>query len=111
VVVRRHALDSYSLTSYVLRDWEKKIGAASVCELGDVDVFLKDLRHHSRKQDSGASFFDGLDGLSVGPIRAFVSGSCSIQDLDAVIQAFFDETHGSSSWREHFDNLDNDAVI
>ena len=111
MVVRLHALDSYTMTGYVLRDWKKKIGAASKSELGDVEIFLEDLRHHSRKQDHGEAFFDGLDGLNVGPIRALASGSCAVQDLDAIIHASFDETHGSSSWREFFDKLDNDALI
>ena len=112
MVLRLHALDSYTLTSYVLRDWEAKIDFASKSELGEVEVFLRDLRNHCRKQDSVTPFFDGLDGLSVGPIRAFVSGSCSIQDLDVVIQVFFDEkTYGSSSWREHFYHLNEDAFI
>jgi hypothetical protein len=111
VVVRLHALNSYTLTSYVLRDWKTKIKAASKTEVGDVEIFLKDLRHHSRKQDYGETFFEGMEDLNVGPVRAFASGSCSIQDLDAIIQTSFDELHESSSWREHFDKLDNDALI
>jgi hypothetical protein len=112
VVLRLHALDSYALNGYVLRDWRKRIGAPSNSELEDVEIFLKDLRHHCGNQDSDTSLlFDGLDRLSVGPIRAFVSGSCSIQDLDAEIQKFLDETFGSSFWRDHFDTLHDDDSI
>ena len=112
MALRLHALDSYTLTSYVLRDWETKIDFASKSDLVEVEIFLRDLWNHCREQESVTSFFDGLDGLSVGPIRAFVSGSCSIQDLDVVIQVFFDEkTYGSSSWREHFYHLNEDAFI
>ena len=75
VVLRIHLQDSFALTGYVLRNWEAKIEAASKSELDDVEDFLEDLRHHSRTaQTSGSSFFGRLDNLSVGPIRAFVSG-------------------------------------
>ena len=94
------ALDSHTLTGYVLRNWKMKIGAASKSDLDDVEIFVKDLQHHCRKQDSVTSFFDSLDGMSVGPIRALVSGSCSFKDLDEAIQVFFNETYGASSWLE-----------
>jgi hypothetical protein len=108
VVLRLHSLHSYALNGYVLRDWRKKIEARSKSELEDVEIFLEDLRHHCRNQDSDAPLFVASDRLSVGPIRALVSGSCSIRDLDAVIQMFFDDTCGSSFWREHFDTLRDD---
>jgi hypothetical protein len=108
--LRLHAPDSFTLTSFVLRNWEKKIEIASKHELDDVETFLKDLRHHARSQDSIASFFRGLEGLSVGPIRSFVYGSCSIQDLDEVIQQFFDETRGVP-WEEFFYKINNDPPI
>jgi hypothetical protein len=108
VLLRLHALDSYALNGYVLRDWRRKIEAPPNSELEDVEIFLKDLRHHCRNQDSDTRLFVGLDRLSVGPIRVFVSGSCSIQDLDAAIQMFFDDTCGYSFWPEHFDTLHDD---
>jgi len=111
VVLRLHTLDSYAINGYFLRDWRRRIEASSKSELEDVEIFLKDLRHHCRSQDSDTSLFDGLDRLSVGPIRTFVSGSCSIQDLDAEIQMFLDETCASSFWREHFDTLRDDDSI
>src|ERR1700679_4337113 len=102
VVLRMPVLDSYTLAGYVLRGWRKKIEATVEKELGDIEILLKDLRHHCHSQNSVTSFFEGLDGLSVGPIRAIVSGSCSIHDLDGVIRVFFEETQGSPSWQEHF---------
>jgi hypothetical protein len=112
VVLRLHAIDSYALNGYVLRDWRKKIEAASKSDFEDVEIFLKDLRHHCRNQDSVTSVFDGLDRLSFGPIRPLVSGSCSFKDLDEVVQVFFNgETCGSSSWLEHFDALHDDDSI
>lgn len=111
MVVRLTALDSYTLSGYVLRDWKTKINATSKGELDDVDVFLKDLRHHIRKQDYGETFFDALDNLNVGPVRALASGSCAAQDLDAIVQMHLDKTYGSSSWREFFDEVDNEVLI
>ena len=94
--------NSYTLTGYVLRDWKAKIKSASQCELGDVEVFLEDLRHHSRTPASCAGFFDRLEGLSVGPLRAFVSGSCLVHELDTVLPMFFKEAIGLSSWQRSF---------
>lgn len=111
VVVRLPALDSYTVSGYVLRDWKRKINTTSKDELDDVDVFLKDLRHHVRKQDYGKTFFDALDNLNVGPVRALASGSCAAQDLDAIVQTYLDKTYGASSWREFFDEVDNEALI
>jgi hypothetical protein len=100
--------NSYTLTGYVLRDWKAKIKSASQCELGDVEVFLEDLRHHSRTSSaSGAEFFDRLDGLSVGPVRAFVSGSCLVHELDTVLPMFFREEFGLS-WQRSFDIVGED---
>jgi hypothetical protein len=103
--------NSYTLTGYVLRDWKTKIETASQCELDDVEVFLEDLRHHSRTSPaSGAGFFDRLEGLSVGPLRAFVSGSCLVHELDTVLPMFFKEEIGLSSWQTSFDIVGEDVL-
>jgi hypothetical protein len=111
VVLLLHTPDSYILAGYVLRDWKTKIETTSKHELGDIEIFLNDLRDHSKRQRDVASFFSGLDGLSVGPIRGFVSGSCLIEDLDVVIPTFFDETRGAASWKEHFNNLNEGLLL
>jgi hypothetical protein len=104
VILRFHMHNSYALTGYVLQNWEAKIGVASEGELSDVEVFLEDLRHHSSaSQLSGARFFDRLNGLSVGPLRAFVSGSCFVQELDTVLPMFFDGQVELSAWQRSFD--------
>jgi len=101
--------NSYTLTGYVLRDWKTKIETASQCELGDVEVFLEDLRYHSRTSPaSGAGFFDRLEGLSVGPLRAFVSGSCLVHELDTVLPLFFKEEFGLLSWQRSFEIVGED---
>jgi hypothetical protein len=87
-----------------LQNWKTKIETASECELGDVEVFLEDIRHHSHTSPaSGAGFFDRLDGLSVGPVRAFASGSCLVHELDTVLPMFFREEFVLSSWQRFFD--------
>jgi hypothetical protein len=109
VILRFHIQNSYPLTGYVLRDWKTKIEAVSQCEIGDVEVFLEDLRHHScTSPASGAGFFDRLEGLSVGPIRAFVSGSCLVHELDAVVPMFFEEEFGLLSWQRSFEIVGED---
>jgi hypothetical protein len=109
VVLRFHIQNSYTLTGYVLRDWKTKIETASQCELGDVEVFLEDLRHHSRiSPASGAGFFDRLEGLSVGPLREFVSGSCLVDELHTVLPMFFKEEFGLLSWQHCFDIVGED---
>jgi hypothetical protein len=101
--------NSYTLTGYVLRDWKTKIETASECEIGDVEVFLEDLRRHNHTSPaSGAGFFDRLEGLSVGPLRAFVSGSCLVHELDTVLPMFFKEEFGLSSWQRSFEVVGED---
>lgn len=105
VVVRLHDLSSYTLKSFILRRWKTKIGAASKNEIDEVETFLSDLRLQSGEQPPIAGFFERLANLNVGPIRAFISGSCSEQDLNEEIQESFDRMRVSLSWQEHFDNL------
>jgi hypothetical protein len=105
LILRLHVLDSYQVTSYILRDWEKKIGAAAEGELEDVEILLKDLQHHSRKENYVATFFDRLSRLSVGPIRAFVSGSSSMDDLEEVTRVFFEKPDKTSPWRDSFEEI------
>jgi hypothetical protein len=108
VILRLHAPDSPALAGYVLRDWERIVKVSSRDDRDDIGIFIQDLRDHIRKQPLDTTFFDRLGGLSVGPIRAFVSGSCSMQDLDTVIPEFFADIRDAFSWREHFDNLKSD---
>ena len=105
VVVRLHELGSYALQIFVLRQWEAKIGVASQRDVDEIETFLEDLRLKSSEQSSIAISFERLANLNIGPIRAFVSGSCSEQDLNEVIQEFFDVVRGSSSWQDYFDEL------
>ncbi len=108
VILRFHMKNSYALTGYVLQNWEGRIEVGAEGELGDLEVFLEDLQHHCRTfSSSDARFFDRLNGLSVGPLRAFVSGSCLVTDLDSVIPLFF-ETVDSSAWQSSFDILGKD---
>jgi hypothetical protein len=107
VVVRLHELRSYTLQTFVMRQWEAKIGVASQREIDGIKTFLEDLRLKSSEQSSVATSFERLANLNIGPIRAFVSGSCSEQDLNGVIQELFDVIRGPSSWQEHFDELND----
>jgi hypothetical protein len=105
VVVRLHELSSYTLKTFILRQWKARIGAASIEEVEEIGIFLEDLRLQNSEPGGIASLFERLAGLNVGPIRAFVSGSCSEQDLNEVIPEFFEEARGSSSWQEHFTSV------
>jgi hypothetical protein len=107
VVVRLHELGSYALQIFVLRQWKAKIGVASQREVDEIETFLEDLRLKSSEQSSIATSFERLANLNIGPIRSFVSGSCSKQDLKEVIPEFFDVVRKSSSWQEHFDELND----
>jgi hypothetical protein len=105
VVVRLHEPDSYAFQTFLLQQWEAKIGVVSQREVEEIETFLEDLRLQGSEQSSIAALFERLANLNVGPIRALVSGSCSVQDLNEVIREFFDAVRGPSSWQEHFDEL------
>src|SRR5271156_4064383 len=107
VVVRLHEVGSYALQIFVLRQWEARTGVASQREVDEIETFLADLRLKSSEQSSIATSFERIANLNIGPIRAFVSGSCSEQDLNEVIREFFDVARGSSFWQEHFDELND----
>jgi hypothetical protein len=105
--VRLHELGSYTLRTFVLRQWEAKIGVFSQRDVDEIETFLEDLRLQGSQRSSIAALFERLANLNVGPIRAFVSGSCSVEDLNEVIREFFDAVRGPSSWQEHFDELND----
>jgi hypothetical protein len=105
VVVLLHEQSSYTLKTFILRHWKARIGSASKSEVEEIEIFLEDLRLQSSDPRGIGSLFERLAGLNIGPIRAFVSGSCSEQDLNEVIAEFFEEARGSSSWKEHFTSV------
>ena len=97
VAVQLHELGSYTLQTFVLRHWEAKIGVASQWEIDEIETLLEDIRLQGSQQSSVASLFERLSNLNIGPVRAFVSGSCSVHELHEVIQGFLDPVRGSSS--------------
>jgi hypothetical protein len=103
--VRLHEPGSYALQTFLLQQWEAKIGVLSQREVEEIETFLEDFRLQGGERSSLDALFERLANLNVGPIRAFVSGSCSVQDLNEVIREFFDAVRGPSSWQEHFDEL------
>jgi hypothetical protein len=105
VVVRLREHNSHTLKSFILQQWKTRIGAASKNEIDEVEIFLSDLRLQTSEPSPTADFFERLANLNVGPIRASLSGDCSEQDLNDVIQEFFDKTRASLSWQENFENL------
>jgi hypothetical protein len=105
VVVRMHEPSSYTLMTFIVRQWKTKIGVTSKDEVEEVELFLEDLRLQNNNQSEIASLFERLAYLNVGPIRTGVSGSCSDQELNEVIEKYFEEARGSSSWKDHFINI------
>jgi hypothetical protein len=109
VVLRFHLEDSYTLTGYVLHNWKSKTNMAVDCEVRDVEAFLEDLRHHSLTSAmSDCVFFDLLNGLSVGPVRTFVSGFCHVEELDTLLPMHFGGAVEPSSWQESFEIVGKD---
>ena len=106
VILRLHMQSSFTLTGYVLRNWRGKIGAFPNEESCDITVLLDDLRFHCREgRLSAAGFFDRLQKLNVGPVRAFVSGSCLSEELDTIVPMFFDGI-STPKWYESFERVD-----
>jgi hypothetical protein len=110
LVSRIHKHNSFAVIGYVLRNWKAKIGRPPNPNC-DVDDFLGDLRHRSRtSRTSGATFFDRPADLSVGPVRALVSGSCLASDLETLLPVFFEENLETSSGQVSFDVVGEDAL-
>ena len=109
VILRIHTQNSFTLTGYLLRNWRVKMGAPPREELSDVEVLLDDLRFHCREEYfSDTGFFDRLQKLSVGPIRAFASGSCQSNELDTIVPMLFDGLIPTLNWRESFESIGKD---
>jgi hypothetical protein len=111
VILRLHMQNLHKLTGYVLQNWAVKIDVASDEERDDIEVFLEDLRHYiliSPSPDMG--FFDRLNGLSIGSLRAFVSGSCLVQELDTILPMFFDGQVGAPDWQGSFNLVGEDSL-
>jgi hypothetical protein len=73
-----------------------------------IAVFIQDLQNQIRKEPFNTSFFDRLGGLSIGPVRVSVLGSCSRQDLNILIPDIFAQIRGAFPWPAYFDNLESD---
>jgi hypothetical protein len=73
-----------------------------------IAVFIQDLQNQIRKEPFNTSFFDRLGGLSIGPVRVSVLGSCSRQDLNILIPDIFAQIRGAFPWPTYFDNLESD---
>jgi hypothetical protein len=109
LILRLHLKTSSALAGYVLQDWEAKIQVRAGYEIDDVAGFLEDVGRHSRaSRSSDSRFFDGLDDLSVGPIRQLVSGSCLVQELGSIIPTFFDGQVEPSDWQRSFEVIGDD---
>ncbi|WP_433968313.1 hypothetical protein [Tunturiibacter gelidiferens] len=102
-------MNSSVLTAYVLKNWETMVEFDS--ELDDIEAFLEDLRQQSRASPaSDTRFFDRLNSLGVGPLRALGSGSCAVQQLDTVIPMFFVEIPEISTWQRSFNMVGEDFL-
>jgi hypothetical protein len=109
VILRIHIMNSSVWTAYALKDWEAKVECGFEGELDDIKDFLEDLRQQSRASPSSdTSFFDRLDTFGVGPLRALVSGSCTVQQLDTVIPMFFVGMPELSVWQRSFNVVGED---
>jgi hypothetical protein len=100
--MRLHEPSSSALKIFILRQWKAKVRAKSKNDIDEVETFLRDIRERRDKQFEITPLLEGLAGLNVGPMRSFASGSCTIDELDQVIEESFDDTVGSPPWHEHF---------
>jgi hypothetical protein len=101
----------YKLAGYVLQNWEAKVDVASDEERGDIEVFLEDLRRYTISPSLDNRFFARLNSLNTGPLRAFVSGSCFVQQLDTILPMFFDGQIGTPDWRGCFNLVGEDSPV
>jgi hypothetical protein len=100
--MRLHEPSSYTLKIFILRRWKTKVRATFKNDIDEVETFLRDVQEPWGKQFEVTHFFEGLAGLNVGPMRSFASGSCAIDQLNQVIEEFFNETVSPPPWQDHF---------
>ena len=91
-----------------MREWKTKIEVASDTDLVDIQFFLEDLQHYNAVNSSeSADYFEYLRTLNVGPVRTSSAGSCSVEELDAVLPMLFDGKIATHVWQESFIQLNN----
>ena len=98
------------LTGFVLKSWEGALPNPPAYEISSICEFLDDLRHYSQESEElSRAFFMKLNTLSVGPVRALVSGACTLDDLNTICPLFFGDNY-SGSWQGRFDQV-NPLVV
>jgi hypothetical protein len=103
IVLYLDRTESGGFEGFVLCDWENVIRMATEYEASSVRSFMTDLQYYSQSDPaSSMGFFKSLGNLSTGPIRTFVSGACTSEDLDGVVSTFFLRSVSTASWMESF---------
>jgi hypothetical protein len=105
LVLRLHLSDEYELKGFLLKEWRDLLRVPSYDE-EEIEIFVGSLRSEIKSNNSGRAFLEKIDGLGVGPIRMFASGSCSTDDLDQIVPLFFEgRVLSRGSWQDDFDHI------
>jgi hypothetical protein len=94
------------LMGFVLKRWESVLPNPPAFEISSISEFLEDLGQYSQETaELSRTFFTQLNTLSVGPVRALVSGACTLEDLNAICPLFFGIDNCIGPWQERFDRV------
>ena len=96
----------HPLVGFVLKSWENVLPSSPIFEISSINEFLDDLGHYSQESEElSRMFFMRLNTLSIGPVRALVSGACPLEDLNTICPLFFGIDNATGSWQERFDRV------
>ncbi|GGA80089.1 hypothetical protein GCM10011507_34190 [Edaphobacter acidisoli] len=99
-----------TLGGFILRNWEEVLCHRAPSEISVIRDFLSDVAHYSQAEEIlSKGFFQHLGALSTGPIRTFVSGNCSLEDLDSLSNTFFGLATCGNPWQAFFDSVREDS--
>lgn len=99
-----------TLGGFVLRNWEAVLCHRAPSEISVIKEFLSDIAHYSQAEEIlSKDYFRRLGALSTGPIRTFVSGTCSPEDLNSLSSTFFGLATCANPWQVFFDDVRADS--
>ena len=96
------------LGAFIVKNWKTLIENCSQSDLSFIQCFLDDIAYYAQQdQEICKNYFDKLEHLSVGPIRQFASGMCTIDDVSEIVSLFFGASCAGITWLQILDRIED----